>query len=233
VRTCKSRKRMAFGCRAVPNYFIDVIPALPTEHRVEHQFQIVRGGRVAVEVEAAGGFEHAVDFDDAQRHVDEIGEQAPALEHFFEAADQLDGLFGELAILQLRNVSDPRDPVRCFVAPFPGIDKRLRLRPVFAALIVINLEVIALRIEWRVDVAEIDACIGYLAAQDVQVVAVIELVFALWAGILMCCAVLCCAVLCCAVLCCAVLCCAVLCCAVALPKPVPSFFPVPFSNLMA
>ena len=64
-----------------------------------------------------------------------------------------------------------------FVAPFPGIDKRLRLRPVFAALIVINLEIIALRIERRVDVAEVDAFGWYLAAQDVEIVAVVEFVF--------------------------------------------------------
>ena len=70
-----------------------------------------------------------------------------------------------------------RQPLDRFVAPFPGIDERLRLCPVFAALIIIDLEVIALRIERWVDVAEIDAFGRYLAAQDVEVVAVVEFVF--------------------------------------------------------
>ena len=53
----------------------------------------------------------------------------------------------------------------------------LRLRPVFAALIIVDLEVIALRIERWVDVAQVDALRRNLAAQDVEIVAVIEFVF--------------------------------------------------------
>ena len=42
-------------------------------------------------------------------------------------------------------------------APIPGVDERLRLRAILAPLIVVNLEIVALRIERRIDVAEIDA----------------------------------------------------------------------------
>ena len=71
-------------------------------------------------------------------------------------------------------IGDPRQPRVGLVAPFPGIDERLRLRAVFAALVVVDLEVVALRIERRVDVAQIDAFAVDAVAQDIEVVAVIQ-----------------------------------------------------------
>jgi hypothetical protein len=58
--------------------------------------------------------------------------------------------------LQLRNVSDPLDPLNRFITPFPCIDKCLRLCPVFAALVIVDLEIVALGIERRIYVAKID-----------------------------------------------------------------------------
>jgi hypothetical protein len=49
--------------------------------------------------------------------------------------------------LQLRDVGYPIDPFNRFVAPFPCIDKGLGLGAVFAALIIVYLEIVALGIE--------------------------------------------------------------------------------------
>ncbi len=133
-----------------------------------------------MEVEAAGGFEDAVDFDDPQRHVDEIGEETPAPEHLFQPPDQLDRLFGPARFARARgqplDVEDIVQPLDRLIAPVPRIDKGLRLRAVLAALVVVDLEVIALRIERRIDVAQIDAFRRDLAAQHVQIIAIIEFV---------------------------------------------------------
>jgi hypothetical protein len=127
-----------------------------------------------VEVEAAGGLQHPVNLDDPQRHMHQIGQQAAVAEHLFQPLDQCDRLRGQLAAVKLGEIGDPRQPVLRLIAPFPGIDKGLRLRPVLAALVVVNLEVVALGIERRINVAKINAGIGNLAPQHVQVIAVIQ-----------------------------------------------------------
>ena len=53
---------------------------------------------------------------------------------------------------------------------------RAALKPSLAALVVVDLEVVALRIERRVDVAQIDAVAVDPVAQDIQIVAVIQAV---------------------------------------------------------
>ena len=138
----------------------------------------MRSGWVAVEVEAAGGFQHSVNFDNPKRHVNKIGKQRTASQHFFKSADQLDRLLGPLRradiAVQSVDMQDIVQPLDRLVAPFPCIDKRLRLRAVLAALIIVNLEVIAFRIERRIDVTQIDAAAFELAPQHIQIVAIIE-----------------------------------------------------------
>src|SRR3990170_3391671 len=52
----------------------DLIAEVPCpEHRVQHNLQIMAHGRVAVEVERAGGFEDAVELQQAGRHHYEVG----------------------------------------------------------------------------------------------------------------------------------------------------------------
>ncbi len=164
----------------LPDDLIAKIPALPTKHRIEDKLEIVRSGRVAVEVEAAGGLQHAVDFDDPERHVDEVGEQAAAPEHLLQPADQLDRLLGPARLpgarVQPLDVEDIIDPLVGLVFPRPGIDERLRLGAILAALVVVDLEIIALRVERRVDVAKIDAAALDLTPQHLEVVAVVQLV---------------------------------------------------------
>ena len=141
-----------------------------------------------MEVEAAGWLEHAVDFDDPQRHVDEVGEQRAAAQDRLQPADQLDGLLGPanaagsifLRALQPFQIEDVIQACFRLGAPLPGVDEGLRLRAVLAALAGLNLEVIALRIEGRVDVAQVNAGRRDLAAEDVEIIPLVELVLHDW-----------------------------------------------------
>ena len=68
------------------------------------------------------------------------------------------------------------------VVPRPGIGERLRLRAVFAADVVVNLEIIAVGIERRVDIAKVNRFVLEVAAQNFEIVAVKKLIghFALY-----------------------------------------------------
>ena len=156
----------SLASRTLPNNLIPIIPALPTKHRIAYQLEVVARGRVAVEVEAAGGLEHALDFDDPLGHVDEVGEQAAVPEHLFQPLDQRHGLLGQRARIQPVDIGQPRQPRVRLRSPFPGIDERLRLCAVLAALVVVDLEVVALGIERRVDIAQIDAVAVDPVAQE-------------------------------------------------------------------
>ena len=61
----------AGGGAVAPDDFADYIPG--AEHGVHHHLDVVAGGGVAVEIDAAGGFEEAVDFQQADAHNGEIG----------------------------------------------------------------------------------------------------------------------------------------------------------------
>ena len=56
----------------------------------------MRGRRIAVEVKAAGRFQHPVNLDTPQRHMDEICEQRAVPEDFLQPADQLNCLFSPI-----------------------------------------------------------------------------------------------------------------------------------------
>ena len=63
------------------------------------------------------------------------------------------------------------------VVPFPGINKSLRLRAVFAADVVVNLIVIALGIKRRVNVAKINRFIADELPQNIEVISVIKFIY--------------------------------------------------------
>ena len=58
--------------------------------------------------------------------------------------------------------------------PRPGINKRLSLGAVFSADVVVYLVVVALRVERRVYVAQVNAFVFDFPAQDFKVVAIVE-----------------------------------------------------------
>src|ERR1035437_9711127 len=52
--------------RSTPNYFIHEV--LKSKNSVQNDFQIMARGRVAMEIQAAGGFEDAMQFHQSRRH---------------------------------------------------------------------------------------------------------------------------------------------------------------------
>jgi len=62
------------------------------------------------------------------------------------------------------------------VVPRPPINKRLRLCAVFVTDVVVNLIVIALGIKRRVNIAKVSRFITEEAAENVEIIAVVEFV---------------------------------------------------------
>ena len=63
------------------------------------------------------------------------------------------------------------------IVPHPRIHKRLRLRPVLAADIIVNLVVVALRVERRINITEVNGLILDVLPQHFEVIAVVKGVF--------------------------------------------------------
>ena len=63
-------RRVAMGATALPDNLRSKIPG--TENPVEQHPQIVTGGWIAMQIQAAGWFEDAMKFDEARRHHREI-----------------------------------------------------------------------------------------------------------------------------------------------------------------
>ena len=64
----------------------------PPKIAVEQQPQVMAGGRVAVEVEAAGRLQDAVEFDEARGHHGEVGHHRAGVEEAVERLHQVEEL---------------------------------------------------------------------------------------------------------------------------------------------
>jgi hypothetical protein len=90
-----------------------------------------------------------------------------------QASNQFDGLPRESTLL----VGEYRmKTLTCLLIPRPCVNKCLFLRSIFTAQLVINLVVVALGIEGRVNVAKMNRLIPHLIAQYVEIVSVVELI---------------------------------------------------------
>ena len=156
-----------------PNNFIDIVAATTRrdKNRIKNNFEIVRRGRVAVQIKGAGGLEGAVYLGDAKGHADEIGEQTAPLQDRSKPFDEVNGLGGEPAAVVGKDFGIAL--VRLNI-PFPRIHKRLRLRPVLAADVVVNLVIISLTIEGGITIAKINGLVFDIFPQDFEVVAVVK-----------------------------------------------------------
>ena len=134
------------------------------------------GGGVAVEVEAAGGLEDAVELDEAGGHHDEVGghlvaaEQARPVEITDEGGNQVD---------QTLVGASHEVGVKVFgaAAPVPAVLEGCDLGVAVAAGFVAEEDVVAaVGVEGRVEVDEVDGGVGEVVgvAQDGEVVAVEE-----------------------------------------------------------
>ena len=149
-----------------PHYFVPEIA--DAEHAVHHQLQVMAGGGVAVQVDAAGGFQDAAQFNHPLGHHGEVGHHVVLAQEGAHCGQQFAGLGrpgGDyVAVSQLR-----------VPAPAPGVVKGgdLRRRGVAAAFPEQHI-VGGVRVEGRVQVNQVNAGVGDLFPQYGEVVAVVE-----------------------------------------------------------
>src|ERR1035437_10446322 len=90
---CRSLNVVVLRGRPLPNDL--VLKTFRSEYCVQEQFEVMAGGGVAVEVDGAGFFEDAAEFDEAWSHHGEVGEHVGAAEESSEGAHG----FGDAATL--------------------------------------------------------------------------------------------------------------------------------------
>ena len=131
------------------------------EYGVHQQLEVVACGGVAVEVDAAGGLEDAVQFDHALRHYGEVCHHVVLPEEGAHGGEQ----FADLAAL-LRD-----DILICKLgldAPAPCVVECCDLRRGLLAAALAEQDVVGgVGVEGRVEVDEVNALVGDVLAQDV------------------------------------------------------------------
>ncbi len=150
---------------ALPNDLIK--KSLCAENSIEHQFEIVTGGRIAMEIKAAGGFEDAMQFDQARSHHGQIRHHGGISEKIMERIHHFhDG--GVWAIVHKLGVG-----LRG-VGPIPGVGEGVELRLAgFTGSLAEEDVVIGIGVERRVEVNEVNAGVRkkLRVAQPVEIVA--------------------------------------------------------------
>ena len=124
--------------------------------------------RVAVEVEGAGGFEDAMEFDEARGHHGEVGHHRRGFEELFQRLDQFDdaGVGAGVNELVIGGVH--------VGGPFPRVGEGVELGlAVRAAGFLEQDVVVGVGVEGRIEIFEINASVGekVLVAQPTQIVA--------------------------------------------------------------
>ena len=129
-----------------------------------------KSGRGQFQIERAGGFEDSVEFEQAVGHHGEVGHHVVLAE---KGAERLD----HLRQSGVRAVDDLVKLALGLLVPVPGVLERLDL--CLAALALGRFEeeiVVALGIERRIQVDEINGFVRNVLAQNLEIVAVIKLV---------------------------------------------------------
>lgn len=161
----QSPRHQAFGACALPDDFVPEI--IEAEDGIQNHLQIVGGGGVAVDVEAAGGFEDAAEFNQAGGHHDEVGEHGSWADDFFEGVEEVvyDAWVGG---------DDVEEGLLGGWSPGPGIIEGGNLSVGGGAGLVFEEDVVAAgAVEGRVEVDEVYRLGGH-GAEDGEVVAVVE-----------------------------------------------------------
>jgi hypothetical protein len=129
----------------------DFIPeSILTKDCIQHNLQIVAGGWVAVEVDAAGRFEDAMEFDEADRHHHEVGHHVVAADEALHGVDHLADMLG-------RGLDDLGEGGFGGLVPGPGVVEGFDLgRRRLAAFLLEEDVVGAVGVERRVEVDQVD-----------------------------------------------------------------------------
>ena len=151
--------------RSLPNYFVTKIRR--SEHPVQQHPQIMARGRVAMEIEAARGFEDAMQFHQTRGHHRQIRHHGGGSEKAVEGLHHVhDG--GVRAIVHKLGVG-----LRG-VRPIPGVGEGVKLRLAgFPGSLAEKDVVIGVGIEGRVEINEVNAGVGKFlrVAQPTEIVA--------------------------------------------------------------
>ena len=124
--------------------------------------------RVAVQIEAAGGLQHAVQLNQAHRHHGEIRHHVIFFQEPAHRAQQ----FGHIGVARRHHIVKRRLRL---VIPVPRILERLDLAVrADASRRFEQYVVIGIRIERRVEIDKVDALARYVFAKHIEVIAIIE-----------------------------------------------------------
>ena len=149
--------------RSLPD---NLVPELPgAEQRVHDELQVVRRGRVALQQHAPRFLQHPPHLRQPLRHVGEVRQHARGTQQALERAHHP-------VLRPRRTARDPRHPLRRRCVPLPCVRERSDLcgRPVLSPE---QDGVVGVRVERRVQVDEVDACVSPLP-HDLQTVSVVE-----------------------------------------------------------
>ena len=128
------------------------------------------GGGVAVEVDAAGGFEDAVELDHALGHHGKVGHHVVLAEELAQGGEEAADLVGAAGDHVLEGGLG-------LPAPVPGVLEGGDLGGGFLAGALAEEDVVGgVGVEGRVEVDEVDGLVGDVLAEYVQVVAEVEAV---------------------------------------------------------
>ena len=159
---------IAMRASSFPNYLGPEIRC--SKHSIHQQLQIVAGGGVAVEVDAAGGLEDAVELDHPLGHHGEVGHHVVLAEELAQGGEEAADLVGSASDHVL--VGGLGLP-----APVPGVLEGGDLGGGFLAGALAEEDVVGgVGVEGRVQVDEVDGFVGDVLAEDVQIVAEVEAV---------------------------------------------------------
>src|ERR1039457_1091148 len=149
----------------LPDDFI--AEALPSKDRIQQQLQVMRRRWVAMEIEAAGGLEDAMEFDEARGHHREVSHHGGVFEEAVEG-------FHHLRHGDVRAGVNELVVKLGGVGPAPGVAEGMELRLAgLAGLFAEEDVVVGVGIERRVEVFEVNAVVGEFpgVAQPTEVVA--------------------------------------------------------------
>ena len=146
---------------------------LRPKDRVHQNLQVVAGGGIAMEVDGAGLFEDAAEFDEARGHHGEVGHHVGAVEVGLEGAE---GVGDATALLD-----DLLQSTHGLVVPLPGVLEGVNLGAGLGAVLFGEEDVVVLAgVEGRVEINQINSLVLDVAPEDVEIVTVVERVF--WGG---------------------------------------------------
>lgn len=159
--------RVVMTACPLPYYFI--LKIFNSKDAIHNDLQIMAGGGVAMQVDAAGWFEHAAQLNEADGHHGKIGEHVGVAQHLAHGNERLADLlsaFGHFPVCS-----------RGGMVPMPGVLKRLELRGGLGSVVLFEEHVVGgFAVEGRVEVDQVNGLVGHVAAEDVEVVTVIECV---------------------------------------------------------